>query len=460
MEEGNLDAYLLEFLLDNLEEGICIVDKEGKTIYYNETMERTEGFKKEEVLGKKITEYLKGMGEDNSTLMNALKTGEKYVDVIQNYSSQTLKKITTINSTIPVLRGGESIAAIEISKDMTSLKELHEKLCKLQSGEKREKDNFLFGDIVSESHSMKETLNKALRASLSNSSVLICGETGSGKEVFAQSIHFSGVRKDKPFVPINCAAIPKELLEGMLFGTAKGSFTGAENKKGLFEEANHGTILLDEINSMDVFLQSKLLRVLQEGYIRPLGSNKNVDVDVRIIATLNEEPEKLMKEGRLRKDFYYRLGVIRIDIPPLRERREDIEKLTNSFIESYNRLLGKRVSKVHEKVLEAFLEYSWPGNIRELKNVIESAMNMIDNSTVLSMEYFDIFKGKPTICKAAASEEFSLGSTSLPKYLEEIEKAIIKDALASYGGNIKKTAEALKITRQGLQYKIKSYELP
>ena len=435
-----------------------MVDSKGHAIYYNNPMERTEGFKKEEVLGKKVTDYLKGMREESSTLMNALRSKEKYVDVLQSYSSRVLKNITTINTTIPVLDGDKAVAAVEISKDMTSLKELHEKLCLLETRERDKKTNFIFDDIVCESSKMKVAMEKAIRASLSNSSVLIYGETGCGKEVFAQSIHYNGIRNSKPFIPINCAAIPAELLEGMLFGTVKGSFTGAENKKGLFEEANHGTILLDEINSMDTYLQSKLLRVLQDGYIRPLGSSKTIDVDVRIIATLNEEPEKLVAEGRLRKDFYYRLSVIRIDIPPLRHRREDIGRLTDSFIQDYNKILCKNVQRVHEDVMKAFLTYSWPGNIRELKNAIESAMTMVDNEKVLIKEYFEPkLMGEALVKKNA---EFTLGEASLPEYLENLEKNIIIEALNEYDGNISKASKALKITRQNLQYKIKTYNLP
>ena len=305
-------------------------------------MAKIEGFKKEDVLGKKVYEYLKGM-EDISTLMNALKEKKQYKDIIQHYSSKDGKNITSINTTIPVILNDNVIAAIEIARDMTQIKKLNEKVCKLESSSNKTEEHHVFKNIIGDSVKIRNEVNKAVRASLSNSSVLIYGETGTGKEIFAQSIHYGGIRKDKPFIPINCAAIPSALLEGMLFGTVKGSFTGAENKKGLFEEAHQGTVLLDEINSMEPYLQSKLLRVLQDGYIRPLGSNKIIDIDVRIIATLNEEPEKLIREGKLRKDFYYRLSVLRIDIPPLRERKEDIESLAYHFLSYYNSILSKNV---------------------------------------------------------------------------------------------------------------------
>jgi arginine utilization regulatory protein len=289
--------------------------------------------------------------------------------------------------------------------------------------------------------------------------VLIYAETGSGKEVISQSIHYSGVRKDRPFIPINCAAIPAALLEGMLFGTEKGSFTGAENKKGLFEEANHGTILLDEVNSMEPYLQSKLLRVLQDGYIRPIGSNKIIDIDVRIIATLNEDPEKLIESGKLRKDFYYRLSVIRINIPPLRERKEDIPILVENFIENYNRILGKNIQGIDDSVMKRFSEYSWPGNIRELKNVIESAINMSDNNDILTHRHFDV---KPLSEVYREVNNFNIdenGNLDLEKYMENIEKEIIEKALIKNKYNITKTSKQLNISRQNLQYKIKKYNM-
>ncbi len=275
--------------------------------------------------------------------------------------------------------------------------------------------------------------------------------------VFAQSIHYNGIRSNQPFIPINCAAIPSTLLEGMLFGTTKGSFTGAENKKGLFQLAHRGTILLDEVNSMDTYLQSKLLRVLQDGYIRPIGSSKVFEVDVRVIATLNKEPKELIKQGKLREDFYYRLSVIRIDIPPLRNRKEDIIILTNYFVHYYSKLLGKEVQGVDELVMEKFINYNWPGNVRELKNIIESAMNMSDEEELLHKEFFEnkiIKQEKDNMLSA-----YSNSNLNLNDYIEEIERKIIKQELENHQGNITKTADKLGISRQNLQYKIKKYNI-
>ncbi len=454
LKMNNIEG-IFEILINNLKEGIHIVDSLGKTIYYNEAMEKIEGVKREDVMGKEVHEYLKDIGE-TSTLMNCLKNGHEFKGVTQNYTNDKGKIITSINTTIPVKIEETTVAAIEIARDMTQIKKLNETICRLESKIDKKKNHYVFRDIIGNSNEIKNEINKGIRASVSNSSVLIYGETGCGKELFAQSIHYDGERKDNPFIAINCAAIPSALLEGMLFGTVKGSFTGAENKKGLFEEAHKGTVLLDEINSMEPYLQSKLLRVLQDGYIRPVGSNKIIDVDVRIIATINEPAEKLISEGRLRKDFFYRLSVIKINIPLLRERKEDIKEISYHFINYYNKLLFKNVESISEEVLESFLNHSWPGNVRELKNVIENAMNMVDDEEVLTKNFFD----SKIIINSESSEESSFNEKeSLGEYLYKIEKSIINKVYIENKKNITKTAKVLKISRQNLQYKLKKYDI-
>lgn len=445
---------LLESLISNLKEGIHIVDSKGKTIYYNHAMENIEGMKSEDVMGKEIQEYLRDI--EHSTILGSLKSGHTYRDTLQNYSNGAGKIITSVNSTIPVMVDGKVEAVIEIARDMTQIKKLNETICQLENKSKSKKNYYTFNDIIGSSKVLNEEILKSKRASISNSSVLIYGETGCGKELFAQGIHYEGIRRDKPFIAINCAAIPSALLEGMLFGTVKGSFTGAENKKGLFEEAHRGTILLDEINSMDPYLQSKLLRVLQDGYIRPLGSNKIIDVDVRIIATINEEADKLIREGKLRKDFYYRLSVIKVMIPPLRERKEDISQLCDFFINYYNGILYRNVKGISEDVMEGFLNYSWPGNVRELKNNIESAMNMVEDGEILTKECFG---NKINSVVEVTSEEGFRGDIPLNEYIDSLEKNIIEKSYKKNNKNITKTSEELKISRQNLQYKLKKHKL-
>lgn len=450
---------ILACLLENLEEGIQVVDSEGKTIYYNSAMGKVEGVEPTEVIGKKVSEYLEDVKEDDSTLMNVLKTGEKIVGLIQHYANGYKKKVTTINTTVPVTVDNKVIAVIEIAKDMTQLKELTESVCKLQNLDKKISNHYTFSDIYGDNPTMKIAIDKAKKASMSSSSVLLYAETGSGKEVFSQSIHYGGVRKDKPFIPINCAAIPALLLEGMLFGTEKGGFTGAENKKGLFEQANHGTILLDEVNSLEPYLQSKLLRVLQEGYIRPIGGTKSIDIDVRIIATLNEEPAKLIESGKLRKDFYYRLCVMRINIPPLRERIDDIPIFVEELIKKYNKILCKNIRGIDEVMMKKLQEYNWPGNIRELTNVIESAINMADYNSILTENYFDFRIAYDNCANVQDITTNNDSSFHLENYMNDIEKNIIEKILKKNNYNVSKAARELSISRQNLQYKIKIHKI-
>lgn len=455
--------HILQCLLENLDEGIHIVDSDGKTIYYNSVMSKVEGIDPRKVLGKKVNEYLKEVKDHDSTIMSALKSGEKIVDLIQHYDSGHKKKITTINTTIPVIVDNKTICVMEIAKDTTQLEELTEKIYRLQNLDENNTKHYTFDDIYGNNGAMKDAIEKARRSSKSNSTVLIYAETGAGKEVFSQSIHYASLRKNKPFIAVNCAAIPGTLLEGMLFGTEKGGFTGAENKKGLFQEANHGTILLDEVNSLEPYLQSKLLRVLQEEKVRPIGSSKTIDIDVRIIATLNEEPEKLIESGKLRKDFYYRLSVMRINIPPLRERKEDIPIFVERLILKYNKILNKNIRGIDKDMVKRLLEYSWPGNIRELKNVIESAINMAEHNSILTQSHFDtriinkdLKNSKDNISDITSNLNSSF---NLEQHISSMEKEIIKKVLTENNDNISKSAKKLGISRQTLQYKIKKYRI-
>lgn len=443
---------ILETLIASISEGIHIVDKEGKTIYYNTVMEKIEGVKKNHVMGKKINE-ISNLDERSSTLMNSLKFKQKFTDIIQKYSYFYSKEVTSINTTVPVILDSEVVAAIEIAKDMTQLKELSDKINTLESVKNTKEKGYGFEDILTANKHMEDLIIKAKKAAETNATVLITGETGSGKELFAQSIHYDGMRAKRPFIAINCAAIPSTLLEGTLFGTVKGSFTGAENKEGLFSQANGGTIFLDEINSMEMNLQSKLLRVLQEGAVRAVGAEKEMNVDIRVIAALNEVPEKLIREGKLRKDLYYRLSVVRINVLPLRERKEDIPILINHFIAHYNKSFGREIKGIESSSLKKLLEYSFPGNIRELRNIIESACIMSEDKKKLVLDPLDF---SALTVEAKDNTDYS-GDISLEKYINNIERKAIENILMKNEFNVSKTARDLKISRQNLQYKLKKH---
>ena len=443
---------------------IHIVDKDYHSIVYNENMAIVEKIQREDVLGKPFLEVFSHIEKEDSTLWQALSNRKSTINVEQTYQNAYGKQVTSVNSTYPVFgEDGEVIAAFEIARDITGIKDMSETLLALQSEARPAKAKtvekpmirrYTFDDIKGNNREFKSVINRAKRASNSSASVFIYGETGTGKELFAQSIHYASERKNGPFLAQNCAAIPESLLEGILFGTTKGGFTGAVDRAGLFEQANGGTLLLDEISAMPYDLQSKLLRVLQEEYIRRVGGSKDIPVDVRIIATVNRDPHKLIEEGRLRSDLYYRLNIINIDIPPLRERRDDILELTDEFIKKDNEKFGKEIWMLSEKAKEKLISHDYPGNVRELRNLITAAVSMADREHVLTENMLMFVEGAEP---RKQIDKFRLSDDNLDDYLEMVEKSIIKEALAASDGNISKAAELLAIKRQTLQHKLRKY---
>ena len=446
-----------------LKEGVHIVDSEGISIIYNEAMAALEETKREDVISKSFRETYPHIPEDESTFTRALRSGVATENKHQTYLNKNGKEISVINSTYPIYDYDRNlIAAIEIAHDITDIKKLSDTILEMKTGPaasvptgKAEIKKYLFSDIEGKSKNFLEALQKAHKAAASSASVLISGETGTGKELFAQSIHYAGAGRRKPFLAQNCAALPENLLEGILFGTAKGGFTGALDRQGLFEQADGGTLLLDEVSAMPYTLQSKLLRALQENYVRRIGGTRDIPIDVRIIATLNEKPEALVESGRLRKDLYYRLKVIDIVIPPLRERREDIPLLADAFLRKYNKKFDKQIWMLEESAKERLLAYDFPGNVRELENIIMSAVALADVTNVLSESALDIPE------QAAVAENVleikDLNGISLDEYIDAVEKRIVKKFLADNGGNLSKAARQMGIKRQALQYKLKKY---
>jgi arginine utilization regulatory protein len=295
----------------------------------------------------------------------------------------------------------------------------------------------------------------AFKASQTDSPVLIGGRTGTGKELFVQAIHNASTRKNKPFIAQNCAALPANLLESILFGSVKGSFTGAENRPGLFELAHGGTLFLDEINSMPLDLQAKLLRALQNHNIRRVGASSTIDVDVRIIAAFNSDIEDILSTGQLRKDLFYRLNVISIIVPELKERKEDIPVLVDFFIEKYNKEKNKFIRNLSPNVMAIFMNYDWPGNVRELQHTIEGIASLFDVDIIREEHLPFQFKSERKKNGSISLDEIG----SLSEILDKTEQKIIKAALDSTENNISKAAELLNIPRQTLQYRIKKLGL-
>lgn len=308
-----------------------------------------------------------------------------------------------------------------------------------------EEKRFNFEEIIGKSNSINRVLEMIKNVASTPATVLITGESGTGKELIARAIHKNSLRKDGPFVVVNCAAFSLNLLESELFGHEKGAFTGAISRRiGRFEMANGGTIFLDEIGEMDLSIQTKLLRVLQEKEFERVGSSKTIKVDARILTATNKDLKREVKEGRFREDLFYRINVFNIDVPPLRERKEDIPLLVEHFINKYNKILNKRVKKVSTKAMDFLIDYNYPGNIRELENIIERSIIMAKDE-IVDENYFYFIEQE---------RKFEKKGT-----LKDVEKELIIKYLIQNKGNRTKTAEILGISRRSLQNKIKEYQI-
>jgi len=308
-----------------------------------------------------------------------------------------------------------------------------------------EEKRFNFDEIIGKSSSINKVLEMVKSVASTPATVLITGENGTGKELIARAIHKNSLRKNSPFVVVNCVAFSPNLLESELFGHEKGSFTGAIAKRiGRFEMANGGTIFLDEIGEMDLTIQTKLLRVLQEREFERVGSSRTIKVDVRILSATNKDLKKEIEERRFREDLFYRLNVFNVDVPPLRERKEDIPLIVEHLTGKYNKILNKKVKKVSAKAMELLLDYNYPGNIRELENIIERSMIMAKDE-IIDEKYFNFISKEEYIEKKGT--------------LKETEKELIIKYLIQNKGNRTKTAEILGISRRSLQNKIKEYQI-
>ncbi|MBA1334835.1 MAG: Arginine utilization regulatory protein RocR [Firmicutes bacterium] len=450
--------------LDYVDSGIQVVDSRGRIVYCNKHVAYLDDVNRERAIGRHILEIYPSLDHDTSTILKVLETGQPIIDNQQTFINYKGKKITTINTTLPIKVKGRIKGAVEISRDITQVKKLSERIVDLEAelvgdGSRSIKDKkngnkavYTFMDIVGQNRQILELKSLAFKASQTSSPIMVYGETGTGKELFVHAVHNASSRRKKPFIAQNCAALPATLLEGILFGTVKGSFTGADNRPGLFELADGGTLFLDEIDSMPVELQAKLLRVLQDGCVRRIGDLDTVYVDVRIIAATSKNPLDAVKARHLREDLYYRLNVVSLRVPPLRERKDDIPLLTDHFIQVYNRTMDKGIREIEPKVRDMFYAYSWPGNVRELQHVIEGAMNIIEGDTLgaadLPHGFNEYFKSDI----AMKDRHLSLKDT-----LEQVEKEMIYNALGTCDMNITKAAEKLDIPRQTLQYKMAKY---
>lgn len=482
---------LMDVILENMNQGIHVVDKRGVTVIYNKAASEIDGLSEQEVIGKDILSVFPSLDSHTSTLLRVLRTGVPELDRQQTFTNYKGKKITTINSTFPIISGGEVVGACEISSDVTDLKEMSERMLDLRrelrgraSGSREPRHLYTLDDIIGESQVMREVKKTAARVAGTGAAVMVWGETGTGKELLVQAIHSASPRANRPFVPQNCAAMPESLLESLFFGTARGGFTGATDRPGLMELADGGTLYLDEIDSMPLGLQAKMLRAIQEKKVRRLGDTRERPVDVRFIASTSIPPAQAVKAGLLRADLYYRLSVVEIGLPRLRDRREDIPLLVDHFLHKHAKKGphgAPEIKQVSPQVMAAFLAYEWPGNVRELEHAIEGSL-ALSRGPVIELE--DIPAAVRGIAPTASfyleaahggtgrySHEGSGGAGPRPaaprrevrdpgaglplkSRVRLEEKRAIEDALAA-AGTVAGAARLLGIPRQTLQYKMK-----
>lgn len=486
---------LYEAVMELLDVGVQVIDLEQKTLLYNKAMSRMEDEDPKKVIGQPFMSENSYFRDKDSTLLRVLKTGETVSDNIQTYWNSQGKTVITVNRTQPLVIEGRLAGAVETARDITHIQLLAEKIMDLhESSSKRQKKTrqnksvpaevrYTFDSIIGRSADITQAINHARKIAQTSSNVLIYGETGTGKELFAQSIHAASERRGKPFIDINCAALPSQLLEGILFGSVKGGFTDAQDRPGLFEQAHGGTLLLDEINSMHLSLQGKLLRALQEKKIRRVGATTSTPIDVRIISTINKVPELAIEHKELREDLYYRLSVANLNLAPLRNRQEDISDYVDFFIKKYASKLGVKIAACSPNVAALFLSHAWPGNVRQLEHVIEGALNLVNKNDMLIMlehlpmlftsgeagadegyiRKFDTVSAdvvsRNGLVNAYESSPAMTSGVKLQTEKQQMEISLIVQELENNGNNISKAARQLGITRQLLQYKIKKYGL-
>ncbi len=436
-------------------DGVFIVDRQGVIEYCRSPLNFY--FKPAETVGRHILELYPGLTEETSTIMRVLRTG-KPSHCRQKLVNCQGRTVLLDSTTVPILVDGQVQGAVDSSQFFT----IDQRSVR---GGGTDEQLYTLDKIVTQDPAMLALKRRIKDVAQMDSPVLIYGETGTGKELVAESLHSEGRRAGKPFVAQNCAAIPSNLLESIFFGTDKGSYTGAVDRKGLFEVADGGTLFLDEINSMDVSLQAKLLKALEEKRVRHVGGHQDIPFDVRIICAMNEDPRTVLKEKRIREDLYYRVGVVKFHIPPLRERPGDVPLLTRHFIQKFNMSMNRGIAGVSSLVEGLFQQYSWPGNIRELQNTVEGAFATAQGDTLVVEDGQDIFLGAgdegaagPASLAPPTAEAVLEAGFSLTEALDRYEKELILRAM-EHSGSISEAARRLGVSRQNLKYKMQKYGL-
>lgn len=447
--------HFYETILDNIYNGVMITDPNGKIIFFSKTYGIFLGIDPKETIGKHCTEVI-----ENTRMDIVAKTKIPEINFPHRIMGQDM-----VVQRIPIEMNGELVAVYGqvMFKDVRDVHALARKLNLLESKiefyekelESLRSSKYTINHIVGKSQKMVELKNLALKAAKTNAPVLLIGESGTGKELFAHAIHYASERRAHPFIRLNCAAIPKDLLEAELFGYEPGAFTGAGNKSkpGKFELAHRGSIFLDEISDLPLEMQPKLLRVLEEKEMERLGGTRLTKCDFRLITATNENLDKWVEAGKFRKDLYYRLNVIPIQIPPLRERKEDIPMISEHLIQIINKDLGTLVTKISPEVMNIFQHYDWPGNVRELGNILERILYITDGDTIQ-------FRHLPFFLQSMKGGSIKPPPTLLKNLKEDMEKEALLHAIRVSNDNKNKAAKLLGIHRTALYKKMKKLNIP
>lgn len=440
---------------------IILADDKGYITYFITYRPDVNPNRPKNMVGKHMLEVFKTLTEETSSVMRVIKTGEPILNEVQEFPYDSYV-VRSINTTMPIKENGKLVGVANMIRYLDGPFKRNEIVIDL----KEKKDfgiRYHIDDIEGCSESISYLKQKIRMVSETDSAVLIYGETGVGKELVAQSIHGLSSRRNNRFVSQNCAAIPENLLESIIFGTVKGAYTGAENRPGLFEISKGGTLFLDEINSMEITLQAKILRAIEDNEVTRIGSNTPIKTDVRIISALNENPMDCIKNKKLRRDLFYRLSTVEIDIEPLRKRKEDISYMTDYYINYFNKKMNRAIIGIDDDVQKIFSRYEWPGNVRELRNVLEGAFNIATSRKIKKkylpnylLQEFDvegIEMADEHIIRWSNGEDFNLDEA-----IKEYERNIIISALHN-SRNLSEAAKKLGISRQNLNYKLNKHSL-
>ena len=459
--------------LDYMVNGVQFYDTRGDLTYLNKTCQKIEELEVDAVIGKNILEIYE-VDREYSTVVSTLESRTKIINRCDIFQTKEGKHLFELNTGVPVFDNRHFMGVIDLiyNAESFSVMNVKEEIIRTHMRKQRKPSRIkhqieerysTFDDIIGESPAILAAVQLAKKVAVNDVSVLLYGETGVGKEIFAQSIHSGSPRRNKEFMAINCAALPSTIIEGLLFGTTKGAFTGSVEARGLFEVADGGSIFLDEINSMDIQLQSKLLRVIQEKTFRKLGSTKTLVCNIRFITAMNEAPEVAIQNAHLRSDLYYRLATISIEIPPLRQRKQDITQLAIEHLTYLSKKYFRDIGEITPEAMERLIQYPWPGNVRELFQALEYACNMTDGFSIqegdlpIRMRDQSVPELLPLIAQPI-KPHLSLSTEvvgTLDEQLRFFEQKILERALSEHGCNITKSAESLGIKRQNLQYRIK-----